>query len=94
MPSSVSISIKDNQGNTLDTFTYDVKPNFSLDKYIYNLSPSNPKATLEIKTNSVVNVGQRNGKQQWIQSNFIEKNSQQNIKIDMSSHETDTTWWL
>ena len=84
IPESVSVTIKDRNGNTLSKFDYTVKPLFSLEKYLYTLSPSNPKAIISIKTGVMIKVSQRNGKAGWIESTFIERNGQQTVKIDMS----------
>jgi hypothetical protein len=90
----LTITIYDNQGYALGTFDYEIKPPFNLEKYIYNLSPSHPKATIIITTDKLINIEQRKGNKQWIHSNFVERTGQQTIKVDMSGHETDLTWWL
>ena len=63
---------------------------------MYTLSPSQPKTSIQINTNTPLNVTHKDGRAEWFSTHFNDNSNLQTVKIDMSSYTipNDKTWSL
>jgi len=89
------VYIYDRHNSFLAEYNYNVSPKFVVEKHLYALNPSQPKVSIQINTNTPLNIS-HNGRTEWISNQYNDNNNLQTIKIDMSSYTfpIEKTWSL
>lgn len=86
LPEKLTVTVKDSSNVQIGDFSYEVKPLFSLERHSYDLSPSRPSVTIQVKTASKINIAMRKGRAEWVHSEFDEGRGLQTIGVEMRDY--------